>query len=327
MWTPRRKIFRLLAGIVACANLSVFDSLAQRYPVKPIRMVVGFAAGGSTDATARMVAQKLSEHLGQPVIVENRVGAGGSIATERVATSPADGYTLLLMPASGAIDAALRSKLPYDLDRDFAPVSLAVIGPYVLVVHPSVPARNVAELVALARAQPGKLNYGSAGVGSTMHLAAELFNLMAKVNTVNVPYKGGSESVIATAGGQVDMSFPTLMTAVPLINSGKLRALAVTSAKRASLTPSIPTLDESGLTGYDRTGWFGVLAPAGVPKDIIARLNGIIGKAINTPEMKESLTKQGFEPQTNTPEQFAALIRDEIAQTAKLIKLFGVKAE
>lgn len=327
MWTPRRKIFRLLAGIVACANLSVFDSLAQSYPVKPIRMVVAFTPGGSTDTTARMVAQKLSEHLGQPVIVENRAGAGGSIGTERVATSPADGYTLLLMPASSAIDAALRSKLPYDLERDFAPVSLVVIGAYVLVVHPSVPARNVAELVALARSQPGKLSYGSAGVGSTPHLSTELFNHMAKVNIVHVPYKGGPESLVATAGGHVDMSFITLTTAVPLMNIGKLRALAVTSAKRASLMPSIPTLDESGLTGYDRTAWFGVLAPAGVPKDIIARLNGVIGKAVNTPEMKQWLTKQGFEPQTNTPEQFAALIRDEIAQTAKLIKSIGMKAE
>ena len=168
---------------------------------------------------------------------------------------------------------------------------------------------------------------GFAAGGSTDITARMVAQKLSEHLVVNVPYKGGSESVVATAGGQVDMSFPTLMTAVPLIDIGKLRALAVTSAKRASLTPSIPTLDESGLTGYDRTGWFGVLAPAGVPKDIIARLNGVIGKAVNTPEMKESLTKQGFEPQTNTPEQFAALIRDEIAQTAKLIKLFGVKTE
>ena len=327
MSTTGRKTFRLVAAIIACANLQAFESSAQSYPVKPIRMLVGFAAGGSTDATARLVAQKLSEHLGQPVIVENRIGGGGSVATERVATSPPDGYTLLLMPASGPIDAVLRSKLPFDLGRDFSPVSLAVIGPYMLVVHPSVPAGNVAELIALARSQPGKLNYASAGVGSTMHLAAEVFNLMAKVKTVNVPYKGGSESVIALAGGHVDMSFPTLMTAIPLVNSGKLRALAVTSAKRASLTPSLPTLDESGLRGYDRTGWFGVLAPAGVPKDIIARLNGVMAKSLNTPEMKEWLSKQGFEPQTNTPEQFAAVIRNEIQQTAKLVKALGIKGE
>jgi tripartite-type tricarboxylate transporter receptor subunit TctC len=319
MWKP------LFA--VACLNCAMPDSLAQPYPAKPIRMVVGFAAGGATDATARMVSQKLSEQLGQPVVVENRTGAGGSIATERVATSPADGYTLLLMPASGAIDSALRSKLPYDLERDFAAVSLVVIGAYVLVAHPSVPARTVAELTALARARPGKLNYGSAGVGSTMHLAAELYKLMARVDVVHVPYKGGADSVVANAAGQVDMSFPTLTTAVPLINAGKLRALAVTTVKRASLAPKIPTLDESGLKGYDRNGWFGVLAPAGVPKDIVARLNAVIAKAVNTPEMKESLARQGFEPQTGTPEAFAALIRGEIATNKKLIKLAGIKAE
>ena len=327
MRKPRRSLFRLFAGIVACANLSAFDALAQSYPVKPIRMIVGFAAGGATDATARMVAQKLSEHLGQPVVVENRTGAGGSIATERVAKSPADGYTLLLMPASGPIDSVLRAKLPYDLERDFAPVSLVVIGPYVLVVHPSVPARNVKELIALARSQPGKLSYGSAGVGSSAHLANELFNSMAKVSIVHVPYKGGAESVIANAAGEVDLNFASINTALPLLEAGKLRPLAVTSAKRSSLMPSIPTLDESGLPGYDRTGWWGVLAPAGVPKDIIAQLNAAIAKAVNTPEMKESLNKLGFEPQTSTPEQFAALIRSEIAQNATLIKTAGVKAE
>ena len=321
-------MWKLLSALsIACLACAVLDSLAQPYPAKPIRMVVGFAAGGATDATARIVSQKLSEQLGQPVVVENRTGAGGSIATERVATSPADGYTLLLMPASGAIDSALRAKLPYDLERDFAPVSLVVIGAYVLVVHPSVPVRNVAELTALARTRPGKLNYGSAGIGSTMHLAAELYKLMAKVEVVHVPYKGGADSVVANAAGQVDMSFPTLTTAVPLINAGKLRALAVTTAKRASLAPEIPTLDESGLKGYDRNGWFGVLAPAGVPKDIVARLNAVIAKAVNTVEMKESLSRQGFEPQTGTPEQFAALIRGEIAQNAKLIRLAGIKAE
>ena len=297
------------------------------YPVKPLRIIVGFAAGGSTDAIARVVAQKCSEHLGQPMIVENRSGAAGALAATRVATSPPDGYTLLLMPASTATDVALRSKSPFDLGRDFAPVSLAVIGPYVLVVHPSVPVRNVGELIALARSQPGKLNYASSGVGGTMHLAAELFNVMAKVKTINVPYKGGSETVVATAGGQVDMSFPTLMTALPAVNAGKLRALAVTSMKRASLTPSIPTLNESGLSGYDRPSWFGVVAPAGVSKDIIARLNSLMVKAINTPETKDSLIKQGFEPQTNTPKQFAALIRNEIDQTARLIKLLGIRPE
>ncbi len=323
----RKSERNLLAGIVACASFFAFDSLAQSYPVKPIRMIVGFAAGGATDATARMVAQKLSEHLSQPVVVENRTGAGGSIATERVATSPADGYTLLLMPASGPIDSVLRPKLPYDLTRDFAPVSLVVIGPYMLVIHPSVPARNVKELTALAWSQPGKLSYGSAGVGSSAHFANALFNSMAKLNIVHVPYKGGAESVIANAAGEVDLNFASINTVLPLLEAGKLRPLAVTSARRSSLMPLIPTLDESGLPGYDRVGWWGVLAPAGAPKDIIAQLNAIIAKAVSTSEMKKSLNKLGFEPQTSTPEQFAALIRNEIAQNARLIKTAGVKAD
>ncbi len=327
MWTPRRKIFRLFAGIVACANLSVSDSLAQAYPVKPIRMVLGFTAGGLSDVLARLVAPKLSEPLGQPVVVENRPGASGAIAAERVATSPADGYTLLLMTAADTVIPALRAKLPYDVERDLAPVSLLVIAPFVLVVHPSVPARSVKELIALARSQPGKLNYGSVGAGSTPHLAGELLNLMAKVKIIHVPYKGGADAVIAVASGQIDMYFSSVPSLLPLLGAGKIRPLAVTSAKRASLTPSLPTLDESGLPGYDRSSWQGVVAPAGVPQDIIARINAVIGKVVNTAEMMESLNRQGLEPQTNTPEQFAAFIHGELAKNARLIKLIGVKAE
>ena len=327
MRKPGWSIFGSLAGIAVCATLSVFESSAQSYPVKPIRIIVGFGAGGAGDTIARIVAQKLSETLSQPAVVENRTGAGGTIATERVATSPADGYTLLIVVAPDAIQPALRPKLPYDLDRDFAPVSLVAIGAYVLVVHPSVPARNVKELIALARARPGKLNYGSSGVGSSAHFACELLNSMAKVNIAHVPYKGSSEAAIAVAAGQIDMGMPSTAPALPLLEAGKLRALAVTSAKRASLLPAIPTLDESGVPGYDRTGWYGVSAPAGVPKDIIARLNAVIGNVINTPEMKETFNKQGLEPQTGTPEQFAALIHSEIAQNAKLVKLIGLKVE
>jgi tripartite-type tricarboxylate transporter receptor subunit TctC len=320
-------MFWIFVGIVACAGWSISDSSAQGYPVKPLRMVVGFPAGGAADIIARMLAQNFSEHLGQPAIVENRPGAGSSIATERVAASPADGYTLLMLGASGAAQSALRARLPYDLERDLAPVSLVVTAPFVLVVHPSVPAHNVAELIALARSRPGKLNYGSNGVGAAIHLAAELFNWMAKTNIVHVAYKGSAEYVVAVAAGEIDMSFSTLTAVLPLLKVDKLRALAVTSAKRASLTPSLPTLGESGLPGYDRSTWFGVLTPAGVPKDIIAQLNAVIGKIVNTPEMSEAFSQQGLEPQTGTPEQFAALIRSEIAQNARLIKLAGVKPE
>lgn len=321
-----RNLFLLFAGIIACANLRVLDSSAQSYPVKPIRIVVGFTAGGAPDVAARMVAQRLPDYLGQPVIVENRTGASGSIANERVATSPADGYTLLLMPASGTILPALRARLSYNLERDLTPVSLVAFGAFVLAVHPSVPARNVKHLITLGRLHPGKLSYGSSGVGSVSHLAGELFNLMARVNIIHVPYKGGAESVVATAAGEIDMGFINIPAALPLL-SGKLRPLAVTSAKRAALLPSVPTLNESGLLGYNCSAWYGVLAPAGVPKDIIARLNTEIGKVVNAPETKESFYKQGLEPQTNTPEQFAALIHAEIAQNAKLVKLAGVKRE
>ena len=326
MRKPGQSILRLFAGIVICANLSVCDALAQSYPVKPIRMVVGYVPGGGSDVIARLLGPKLFEQLGQPVIVENRPGASSSLATERVAKSPADGYTLLLVVAAVAIQPALR-KLPYDLERDLAPVSMVASGAFVLVVHPSVPARNIKELIALARSHPGKLSFGSNGVGGSSHLAGELINVMAKVNIVHVPYKGGADSTIATVAGQIEMSFPVVVGLPPLIEAGKLRALAVTTAKRAALIPSIPTLNESGLPGYDLSSWYGVAAPAGVPRDIIAQLSAVIGKVVNTPEMKESFLNLGLEPQTNTPEQFAMFIHGEIAKNANVIKSAGVKSE
>ena len=327
MWTPGRNAFRWFAGIAACASLPVPDSCAQSYPVKPVRMVLGFSAGGLSDVLARLMAPKLSEYLGQSLVIENRPGASGAIATQRVAASPADGYTLLLMTAADTVTPALRAKLAYDLERDFAPVTLVVIAPFVLLVHPSVPAHNVKELIALARSRPGKLSYGSVGAGSTPHLAGELLKAMAKVDIVNVPYKGGADNVIAAASGQVDMSFASIPSLLPLLEAGKIRPLAVTSARRASLLPALPTLDESGFRGYDRSSWQGVLAPAGTPKDIIARLGAAFGKVVDIPEMNQALIKQGLEPQTNTPDEFAAFIQRELAKNADLIKLIGVKAE
>jgi tripartite-type tricarboxylate transporter receptor subunit TctC len=327
MRKPGRYVFRLFAGVIISTSLFISCSLGQEYPSKPIRIIIGFTPGTAIDFVARLVAQKLSEQLGQSAIVENRIGASGSIANERVATSPPDGYTLLLLSSSGTILPALRAKLPYDLERDFAPVSLVGFGTGVLVLHPSVPARSVKELIALSRSRPGKLNYGSSGVGTSPHLAGELFNLMANVRIVHVPYKGATEFVIANAAGEVDMSFASITPALPFLEAEKLRALAVTSAKRVSFIPSIPTLHESGLPGYDRSSWYGVLAPARVPKEIITQLNAAIGKAFNTPEVKTALNKQALEPQTSTPEQYGAFVRDEIAQNARLIKLSGVKAE
>jgi tripartite-type tricarboxylate transporter receptor subunit TctC len=314
---------------VLAAAQTAPSSPSSLYPVKPVRILVGFSAGGIADVTARLVAQKLSEPLGQQVIIENRPGASGAIATERVATSPADGYTLLAPTAADAVIPALRAKLPYDLQRDLAPVSLLAVAPFVLVVHPSVPARNVKELIALARAQPGKLSYGSVGTGTTPHWSAEALKMMAKVNILHVPYKGGLDNVIATANGSVDMVFASMPSLTPLIGSGtqKLRPLAVTSAKRASFMPALPSLHESGVTGYDRSSWVGMLAPSGVPKDIVARINAALVKVVNTTEMKEAFSRQGLEAQTNTPEQFAAFIANQLEQNAKLIRAIGLKAE
>ncbi len=320
------KFTRVLTGIVTCAGVAASHVAAQGYPAKPIRIILGYSAGGSTDITARLVAQKLSDSLNQQVIVENRPGAGGTLADERVARSPADGYTLLVMAGSATITPALR-KLAYDVERDLAPVSLLVSVPYVMVVHPSLPVRDVKGLIALAQSKPGKLSYGSSGIGTSPHLAGELFNLMAGVKTVHVPFKGAAESIVATASGEIEMNYPTTAACIPFLESGKLRPLAVTSAKRAVALPAIPTVSESGLPGYDRYSWYGLLGPAGMPKQVVARLHAVIEKEVNSPQMKESLEKQGMQPQTNSPEEFAVLIRRELAENAKLVKLAGVKSE
>ena len=313
----------IAASLSLCAGIAA----AQPYPSKPIRIVVGFVPGGAVDFTARLVGQKLSESLGQPVVIENRAGASTAIATERVATSPADGYTLLLIPTSTAVQTALRNNLPYDLKRDLAPVSLVSIGPFVLVVHPSVPAKTPKELIVLAQRMPGVLNYGSPGLGSANHLAGELFLLQAKVKIVHIPYKGSGEAVIAAASGQAPVSFPSLAGAMPLLENGRLRPLAVTSLKRASSLPKVPTLDETLLKGFDYVAWYGVAVPTATPKDIVARLNSAIGKLVQLLDVKEAFNKQGFEAQASTPEEFAAIINREIEQTVKLIQITGLKID
>ena len=317
----------LVTALGAGALITSLDALPQTYPAKPIRLVVGYATGGPTDTTARMVAQKLSELVGQPVIVENRAGASGTLGKERVASSPPDGYTLLVMSSGDAIVQALFAKAPRDLELGFAPVSLAATGTYVLIVHPSVPVRNVKELIALARANPGKLTYGSSGVGSSVHLAGELLNVKANLKIVHVPYKSSADSARATASGEVGLSFPGIPGALPFLYAKKIRALAVTSKKRVTMMAETPTLNESGVPGYDRYGWYGVLAPAGTPKEVIARLNAAMSEVINVADMKAALNLQGLEPQTTTPEQFGAFIQSDIMENAKLIKLIGLKAE
>ena len=321
------KIFQLCVGIVAGASLPVFDSLAQSYPSKPIRMVVGFSPGAAPDVIARIMAPLFAEDLGQPLIVENRGGVGGSIATGLVAKSPPDGYTLLMMAAADTLQPALRPDLPYNLERDLAPVSLVVTGCAVLTVHPSVPARSVKELIALIRAHPGKLNYASSGIGGSSHLMGELINMMAKVKISHVPYKGSADAAAATAAGQVEISFPSIASVGPFLSGGKLRALAVTSSKRNSLLPDLPTINEAGLPGYDRSTWFGVAAPAGVPKEIVARLHAEIGKIVANPKVKALFLKSGLEPSLSTPEEFAAFIHEQLATNAKVVAFSKAKTE
>lgn len=322
---PTHRKSGLIAVIAALAVLTPFNSTAQSYPSKPIRISVGFPVGVSNDTAARLLAQKLTEYTGQNVIVENRPGAAGQLATERFVQLPPDGYNLMMMTSAEAIRPAMRAKLPYDAKRDLAAVALLGGAPFVFLVHPSVPARSVKELIALAAAKPGTLTYGSTGVGSTSHLAGEIFNSMAKIKTVMVAYKGSTDSVVATASGQIDSSFSSITAVLPLLDSGRLRPLAVTSSKRSPLMPATPTISESGLPGYECVTWFGVVVPAGTPKDIIDRLHGLIVKA--APDMAAQMTKHGLDIQTNTPEQFGAMIRREIDQNIKLIRAAGIKTE
>lgn len=323
----RRGRVPVCAVMLVAASLWTFGVCAGDFPVKSLRIVVGFSAGSATDLVARMLAQELTRHAGQPVLVENRTGASGTIATERVAASAADGCTLLLMVAADTVHPAMRGRLPYDLERDFAPVSLLVTGPLVLAVHPSLPARNVKELLALALSSPGKMRFGSSGAGSRAHFAGELLQMMGKVNLVHVPYKGSTDTVLATSSGQIEVCFPSVTALLPFLDAGKLAALAVTAAKRASSLPGLPTLHESGLPGYDIVSWYGVSAPAGVPKDVITRLNALVIRSLSNRDMIAAFDKQGLEVQTNSPAQFSAFIGNEMRQNAKLVKLAGLKSD
>lgn len=313
-----------MVGTMVC--IYVTGACAQSYPVKPIRMLLGFSTGGSTDTGSRLLAQSLTKQFGQTVVVENRTGAGGAIANELVVKSPPDGYTILMLSASATILPALR-KLPYDVTRDLAPVSLVAVGPLVLVVHSSVPARNVKELIALARSKPGSLSYGSNGQGSTAHMSGELFNSFAGIKLLHVPYKGSAEAATATAAGEIDINFPSIPPSMPLISTGRLKAIAVTSVTRSLLIPAVPTVSEAGLPGYNYGTWFGVVAPARTAPEIISRLHGAISAAMQSAEMQEVFRKQGLETQTTTPDAFGAFIRREVEQNAALIRKSGFKGE
>ena len=313
---------------VACAAMYASCAGAQStYPNRQIRMIVPFAAGGPTDAIARAIAQKLNESWGQPVVVDNRGGAGGNIGTEIAAKSPPDGYTLFIGTVANAINQSLFAKLPFDFTRDFVPVTQNYVTGLILAVHPSLPVTSVRELIALAKARPGELSYSSSGVGGTPHLSGELFSSMAGVKMVHVPYKGSAPAMTDLLGGQVQLTFDNMLTVLPQVKSGRLRGLAVTLSSRSPLAPELPTVAEAGLRGFEVKSWNGVLVPTGTSKDIIARLNGEIVKILRQPDLREKFLVQGVELVPTTPEEFGAFIRQDIAKWAKVIQISGARAD
>ena len=306
--------------------LAISSVHAQPFPVKPVRIVVPFPPGGPTDIVARLVSQKMAEGLKQPVVVENRAGAGGVLGTEYVAKSTADGYTLLMGTIGGlAVSMSMLPDRGYDTLRDFAPITQAVNVTSILVTHTSVPVKSVQELLALARAHPGKLNYGSSGGGTVTHLAGELFKLLGRVNIVHVPYKGGAPALTAIISGEVDLTYENSLIIVPHIKSGKVRALGVTGAQRSKLLPDLPSIAEA-LPGYGASGWYGLLAPAATPKDVLARLNAEAVKSLRSPDVAEKLSSQGAEPAPGNPVDFAAFIRAEIDKWSRVVKAANMKA-
>ena len=315
------------SGLVPLALLLAGAAFAQDYPNKPIRLVAPFSPGGATDVLARIVGQKITERMGQPVVIEYRVGAGGNIGAEQVAKAAPDGYTLLMGGVPHAIGASLYAKLGYDMVKDLSAVAEVASFPSLIVLHPSLPAKSIKELIALAKARPGQLNFGSAGNGSPNHLALELFDAMAGAKMTHIPYKGAGQVVGDLLAGQLQLASMGFPIAMPHVQSGKLRAIALTGATRSPLLPQIPTVAEAGLAGFDVTSWYGVFGPAALPKEMVARLNTEISNAITAPELKEKLTALGAEPSIKSPDQFAQYVREEIVKWAKVVKESGAKLD
>ena len=315
----------IIATVLAVATASV---VAQEFPAKPIRMIVPFAPGGPNDVLGRIVAQKMSEQIGQQVIIDNRSGAGGSTGTALAASAPADGYTLLFSGTSSlAINPSLYAKLPYDALRDFAPVSLAGTAPSLLAVHPSVPARTVKELVAIAKASPGKLNYASGGVGGTPHLVGELFKSLGHVDVVHVPFRGAGPALVALASGQVDMYVGGISSVLAMVRDKRIRPIAVTSTKRTPLMPEMPTFIESGMPGYEVVNWYAVVVPGATPKAVVTKLNAEIVKALASADLKKRFADLGTDAASSTPEQLAAYHREDLVRWAKVIKAAKIQPE
>jgi len=300
---------------------------AESYPSKPIRFLVGFAPGGFTDVMARMIASKLTENWGQQVVVDNRPGASTTIATDLAAKAPADGYTLLMMTDNHVTNPSLFRKLPYDSERDFAPITLAALAPFLLVVHPSVAVSSVKELIGVAKARPGKLNYGSGGIGAPGHLSGELFNTLAGVKMTHVPYKGAAPAITDLLAGQIQVYFGNLPVTIPHAHAGKVRALAVTSAKRATIAPELPTVAEAGVPGFELTPWYGVVTRSGTAPSTTTKLNQTIVAILREPATRERIANYGAEPSGMTQQQFAEFLKTEAAKWGKLVKDSGARAE
>jgi tripartite-type tricarboxylate transporter receptor subunit TctC len=317
--------FTAIATAFLCMA-TVGSALAQTYPSRPVRMIVPYAPGGSADIAARLVSDAWAKELGTPLVIENRAGAGGNIGVDAVAKSAPDGYTIGLQTVSLAINPALFAQMPYDTLNDLAPIGMIASSQHVLVVNKKVPASNLTELISAAKASPRTMNYGSAGVGSTFHMSAELFKSVAGVDITHVPYRGGGPALIDTMGGQVDMSFPVVSAAQQHVQAGALKALAVTGAARSPMLPDVPTAKEAGLPDYLFETWFMVFAPAGTPPAVMDRLNGSLNAALDTPALKDRMVREGFEPMTSTPQQARQRLVDEMPTWAALIKERGITA-
>ncbi|MBC7780640.1 MAG: tripartite tricarboxylate transporter substrate binding protein [Proteobacteria bacterium] len=311
----------LLGALLLAALAGIPVASAQSFPSKPLRLVVPFAPGGTGDLLGRILAQAMGETIGQPIVVDNRPGAGGNIGAEIIARSTVpDGYNLLLAATSLASNVSLMRKLPYDPVKDLSPIGMVAVIPNIAVVHPSLPVKSIKELVALAKARPGQLSFGSAGNGTSSHLAVELFKVAAGVDIVHVPYKSGGPAMLDLMGGQIQLMFELMPSALPFVKAGKLRAFAVTSAKRSSVVPQLPTVAEAGVPGYEFAGWFGVFAPPGVPANVAARLNAALNKALENADVRQRLAEQGAEPSPTSPEQLGKFLRGEIDKWAQVVK-------
>jgi tripartite-type tricarboxylate transporter receptor subunit TctC len=336
MKRPAQKMVCITAALLVASFFFSGQALSQAtpqvkaggYPTKPVRLIVPWPAGGGTDIVSRTVGQKMSENMGQQVIVENRPGAAAIIGTDFAAKAAPDGYTLLMGNIGpNSANASLYKKLPYDSIRDFAPVSLVASAPYIMVVHPSVPAKSVKEFIALAKSSPGKINFGSGGTGSAPHLAAELLKMMAQINLEHIPYKGGAAHTVALLGGEVDLTLNSPLEVLAHARSGKLRALAVTTEKRSPVAPELPTMAEAGLPGYEFIVWWGVLAPAGTPVDIVSKVYSEVSKALQAQDVQQRFASQGVDVVGSTPEKFAAFIKSEVEKWARVVREAKILAQ